>query len=157
MTSSDQKESTTMQASSNADVTDPNPSTKQPDDTNAKDAEDDKSAKKLQSETSAEEQDTSDGGSRKPYIQLLTGMKEDLAARIPLYRDDWKRPKSLFTVGNAVFFAFVVQLIPALIFAELLDKQTEGSLAVAEVVSFLFQCVCARFNRYSWVFVRTVI
>lgn len=72
--------------------------------------------------------------SGRPTIQLLTGMKEDLAARIPLYRDDWKRPKNIFTVLNAIFFAFVVQLIPALIFAELLDKQTEGSLAVAEVL-----------------------
>lgn len=74
------------------------------------------------------------GGTSRPIIQLLTGMREDIAARIPLYKDDWKRPKSLFTVLNAIFFAFVVQLIPALIFAELLDKQTEGSLAVAEVL-----------------------
>lgn len=84
--------------------------------------------------------DTSVEGSRAeevtktPMIQFLTGMREDLKARIPLYADDWKRPKSLITVLNAIFFAFVVQLIPALIFAELLDKQTEGSLAVAEVL-----------------------
>eukprot|EP00526_Cylindrotheca_closterium_P007407 CAMPEP_0113654712 /NCGR_PEP_ID=MMETSP0017_2-20120614/29301_1 /TAXON_ID=2856 /ORGANISM="Cylindrotheca closterium" /LENGTH=690 /DNA_ID=CAMNT_0000567875 /DNA_START=66 /DNA_END=2138 /DNA_ORIENTATION=- /assembly_acc=CAM_ASM_000147 len=104
---------------------------------NAADSNGDSSpAPKILSETSAE-QDSSEeeiGSSGKPTIQLLTGMKEDLAARIPLYRDDWKRPKNLFTVLNAIFFAFVVQLIPALIFAELLDKQTEGSLAVAEVL-----------------------
>eukprot|EP00980_Cylindrotheca_fusiformis_P007791 scaffold1669_cov129-Cylindrotheca_fusiformis.AAC.2 len=68
------------------------------------------------------------------YFQFWTGMQEDLRARIPLYADDWKRPKSLMTVLNATFFAFVVQLIPALIFAELLDQQTEGSLAVDEVL-----------------------
>lgn len=27
-------------------------------------------------------------------IQFLTGMKEDLAARIPLYFDDWKCPRN---------------------------------------------------------------
>eukprot|EP00980_Cylindrotheca_fusiformis_P030700 scaffold25278_cov132-Cylindrotheca_fusiformis.AAC.1 len=68
------------------------------------------------------------------YFEFLTGMQEDLRARIPLYADDWKRPKSFITVLNATFFAFVVQLIPALIFAELLDKNTEGNLATAEVL-----------------------
>ena len=29
-----------------------------------------------------------------PAIQFLTGMKDDLAARIPLYLDDWKCPRS---------------------------------------------------------------
>lgn len=45
-----------------------------------------------------------------------------------------KSPNSVFTILNAIFFAFVVQLIPALIFAELLDKQTFGNLATAEVL-----------------------
>jgi hypothetical protein len=71
-----------------------------------------------------------------PIFSLMTGMRQDLKARMsfPLYKDDWKRPQSLFVVLNATFFAFVVQLIPALIFAELLDRQTNGSLAVAEVL-----------------------
>mmetsp|Transcript_46056 Transcript_46056/g.111546 ORF Transcript_46056/g.111546 Transcript_46056/m.111546 type:complete len:613 (-) Transcript_46056:89-1927(-) len=69
-----------------------------------------------------------------PTIQFLTGMKADLAARIPLYFDDWKCPRSPMKVLNSTWFVFVVQLIPALIFAELLDKQTEGRLAVAEVI-----------------------
>jgi len=47
-------------------------------------------------------------------------MRDDLAARLPLYQDDWGRPKNIFTVVNATFFAFVIQLIPALIFAELM-------------------------------------
>jgi len=68
-----------------------------------------------------------------PLFQFLTGMKEDLAARLPIYKDDWGRPKSLFTVINATCFAFVIQLIPALIFAELMDRETEGNLATAEV------------------------
>ncbi|CAJ1932571.1 unnamed protein product [Cylindrotheca closterium] len=69
-----------------------------------------------------------------PTIQFLTGMKKDLAARVPLYWDDWKCPRSPIKVLNATWFVFVVQLIPALIFAELLDRQTQGRLAVAEVI-----------------------
>lgn len=68
-----------------------------------------------------------------PLFQFLTGMREDLAARLPIYKDDWGRPKSFFTVINATCFAFVIQLIPALIFAELMDRETEGNLATAEV------------------------
>jgi len=69
-----------------------------------------------------------------PLIQLFTGMHDDLKARLPYYRDDWGRPRSLFTVVNATIFAFVIQLIPALIFAELIDRQTEGNLGVAETL-----------------------
>ncbi|VEU40986.1 unnamed protein product [Pseudo-nitzschia multistriata] len=69
-----------------------------------------------------------------PHFSLLTGMRKDLRARIPLYLGDWKRPDSFFKVLNATVFAFVVQLIPALIFAELLDKTTEGSLSVTETL-----------------------
>jgi len=69
-----------------------------------------------------------------PLFQFLTGMKEDLRARVPLYKDDWKRPRSLTTVFNATIFAFVIQLIPALIFAELIDRETEGHIATAETL-----------------------
>lgn len=89
--------------------------------------------KKLDS-TEKEEDDGSDESTKTPTIQFLKGMKEDLAARIPLYADDWSRPRSIMKVINATWFVFVVQLIPALIFAELLDRQTEGRLAVAEVI-----------------------
>jgi len=68
------------------------------------------------------------------FFQLFTGMRQDLAARLPHYKSDWSRPRSVFTVINAIFFAFVVQLIPALIFAELMDKQTKGNLAAAETL-----------------------
>jgi hypothetical protein len=98
---------------------------------------DTKVSKISKSEPSMEESFSSseeEEATKTPMIQFLTGMREDLSARMPLYGDDWKRPQSLMTVLNATFFAFVVQLIPALIFAELLDKQTEGRLAVAEVL-----------------------
>mmetsp|Transcript_15441 Transcript_15441/g.33194 ORF Transcript_15441/g.33194 Transcript_15441/m.33194 type:complete len:192 (-) Transcript_15441:1533-2108(-) len=68
------------------------------------------------------------------FFQLFTGMRRDLAARLPHYKSDWSKPRSVFTVINAIFFAFVVQLIPALIFAELMDKQTKGNLAAAETL-----------------------
>lgn len=71
-----------------------------------------------------------------PFCSCLTGMRKDLKARVPLYLDDWKVPNksSFFKVFNATIFAFVVQLIPSLIFAELLDKNTHGSLSVAETL-----------------------
>ena len=84
--------------------------------------------------SSNDDDETSKNNTVIPVFQLLTGMKQDLMARLPLYGDDWSRPKFIMKVLNATFFAFVVQLIPALIFAELLDRQTEGSLAVAEVL-----------------------
>ena len=49
-------------------------------------------------------------------------------------RGDWSVPKHFFTVFNATIFAFVIQLIPALIFAELMDRQTDGNLATAETL-----------------------
>jgi hypothetical protein len=68
-----------------------------------------------------------------PLFQFLTGIRDDLSARLPIYKDDWRRPDNMFTVINATFFAFVIQLIPALIFAELMNRETEGNLATAEV------------------------
>lgn len=94
--------------------------------------------KEMDPNTKEQDEVASDG--KKARIQFLTGMKEDLAARMPLYWDDWKCPRSPIHVLNATWFVFVVQLIPALIFAELLDKQTEGRLAVAEVVSATLEC-----------------
>ena len=72
--------------------------------------------------------------SSEPLFQFMTGIKEDLQARMPLYLDDWSRPKSIYTVVNATLYAFVIQLIPALIFAELMNRETEGNLATAEVL-----------------------
>lgn len=76
-------------------------------------------------ETTSEEQ---------PLFNFMKGIRRDLRARAPLYKDDWSRPRSIYTVVNATFFAFIVQLIPALIFAELMDRQTEGKLATAEAL-----------------------
>ena len=73
-------------------------------------------------------------------LSFLTGMKNDLTARKPFYNmqsdgvGDWGKPDNFFTVFNATIFAFVIQLIPALIFAELMDRQTEGNLATAETL-----------------------
>ncbi|GAX10759.1 hypothetical protein FisN_14Lh279 [Fistulifera solaris] len=67
-------------------------------------------------------------------FQFLKGMKEDLSARMPLYADDWGAPKRFFTVFNAAIYTFVIQLVPALIFAELMTSETEGKLAVVEVL-----------------------
>lgn len=72
--------------------------------------------------------------SEPPLFQFMTGIKEDIAARLPLYLDDWSRPKSVVTVVNATLYAFVIQLIPALVFAELTKRETEGNLATAEVL-----------------------
>jgi hypothetical protein len=69
-----------------------------------------------------------------PLFQFLTGMKKDLDARMPFLRDDWSKPHNPSTVFNATIFAFVIQLIPALIFAELMDRQTEGNLATVETL-----------------------
>ena len=88
----------------------------------------------IKKENTEDDNGSTSSKSPRPLLQFLTGMKQDLNARLPFYKDDWKRPNSLFIVINATFFAFVVQLIPGLIFAELLDRQTKGSLAVAEVL-----------------------
>jgi boron transporter len=75
-----------------------------------------------------------DQPSSPPLFQFLTGIRSDLAARVPLYLDDWSRPRSAYRVVNATAFAFVIQLIPTLIFAELMDRQTQGNLATAETL-----------------------
>jgi hypothetical protein len=67
-------------------------------------------------------------------LECMKGVITDLKARLPLYKSDWARPESIPRVLNATIFAFVVQLIPALIFAELMQRKTEGSLAVAETL-----------------------
>ena len=69
---------------------------------------------------------------------FLVGIKEDLALRLPLYKDDWyaasERPRSYARLLNATLFTFTIQLIPALIFAELMARETEDNLATAEVL-----------------------
>ena len=77
-------------------------------------------------------------------FRFMKGIKEDLAARGPLYLDDWGWPKNIFTVINATIFAFVIQLIPALIFAELMDRQTDGNLATGRF------SYCTRRDGFDW-------
>lgn len=97
----------------------------------------DETTKKEAPSPKAKESD-GDGGDDddddEPLFQFMTGIKDDLNARAPLYKDDWGKPRSTFTVVNATVFAFVIQLIPALIFAELMARETENNLGVAEVV-----------------------
>lgn len=69
-----------------------------------------------------------------PMFSFMTDMMNDLRARAPYYWDDWKKPRNTFTVVNAVVYAFMVQLIPALVFSEMLDQRTDGRLAVAETI-----------------------
>lgn len=91
-------------------------------------------------ESSVEPPKNTDSGDDEKLLSFLTGMKNDLAARQPFYNakaggvGDWGKPDNFFTVFNATIFAFVIQLIPALIFAELMDRQTEGNLATAETL-----------------------
>ena len=73
------------------------------------------------------------------FCPPLHGMSLDVQARLPLYPDDWRvpvcsSPRTLFKLLNATLFAFVVQLIPALIFAEVLEKQTHGAISVVETL-----------------------
>lgn len=86
-----------------------------------------------QTTTESESSKESDN-KEEPLFSFMTGMKEDFDARWPLYKDDWSKPKSVYTVVNATVYAFVIQLIPALIFAELMNRETEGNLATAEVL-----------------------
>ena len=80
---------------------------------------------------------TNNNVSQRPdkFFQLFTGMKTDIENRAPYYLSDFGKPRSYITIVNAIFFAFVVQLIPALIFAELMGSKTNGNLAVAETLS----------------------
>ncbi|CAB9531062.1 bicarbonate transporter-like protein 11 [Seminavis robusta] len=87
-----------------------------------------------ETEGSDEKNDKNEEEEEQQLFVFMKGIKEDLAARGPLYKSDWGRPKSIFTVINATVFAFVIQLIPALIFAELMDRETNGNLATAETL-----------------------
>jgi boron transporter len=95
-------------------------------------------SKPTETRSNTDRQSSSDDGNsadeNEPLFAFMKGISDDLAARVPLYKDDWSRPKSIYTVVNATFFAFVIQLIPALIFAELMDRQTQGNLATAETL-----------------------
>jgi hypothetical protein len=68
------------------------------------------------------------------FFEFMTGIKTDIRTRAPYYKNDWGKPKHMITVINAIFFAFVVQLIPALIFADLMDTKTFGNLGTAETL-----------------------
>jgi len=73
-------------------------------------------------------------------LSFFTGMKNDLIARKPFYNmkgdgvGDWGMPDNFFTVFNATIFAFVIQLIPALIFADLMKRDTYENMATAETL-----------------------
>lgn len=93
-----------------------------------------------QPEASKDDGKDDDDDETEKLLSFLTGMKNDLVARKPYYNakaggvGDWGMPDNFFTVFNATIFAFVIQLIPALIFAELMDRQTDGNLATVETL-----------------------
>uniref|UniRef100_A0A7S0NHW3 Bicarbonate transporter-like transmembrane domain-containing protein n=1 Tax=Micromonas pusilla TaxID=38833 RepID=A0A7S0NHW3_MICPS len=74
------------------------------------------------------------GGNPEPIVQApFVGIKEDLAARGPLYIDDFKQgisPKSL----ASVFFLFFAALAPAVAFGAVLTSATAGMLGATEVI-----------------------
>ena len=57
-------------------------------------------------------------------VGIVSSTNENESSSYEPIRGDWSIPKNFFTVFNATIFAFVIQLIPALIFAELMDRQT---------------------------------
>jgi len=73
-------------------------------------------------------------GNPEPIVQApFKGIKEDLAARGPLYIDDFKQgisPKSL----ASVFFLFFAALAPAVAFGAVLTSATAGMLGATEVI-----------------------
>ena len=65
----------------------------------------------------------------------MKGLQRDWKYHVSTYRDEWtRRPKSISKVVAATIFAFFTQLIPALIFADLLDIMTNGNISVIETL-----------------------
>ena len=77
-------------------ASEPNTSTNKPTEsdtnTNADDPSPSAEQEKLASDTSAEHESSEEGASSRFFNKkIFNGMREDLAARIGLYKDDWKR------------------------------------------------------------------
>mmetsp|Transcript_9467 Transcript_9467/g.43081 ORF Transcript_9467/g.43081 Transcript_9467/m.43081 type:complete len:574 (+) Transcript_9467:41-1762(+) len=74
------------------------------------------------------------GGNPEPIVQApFKGIQQDLAARGPLYIDDFKQgvsPKSL----ASIFFLFFAALAPAVAFGAVLTSATAGMLGATEVI-----------------------
>lgn len=107
------------------------------------DCEDDVGSHNHQNSTSSSEDDTSDVSSihnsdskcHQFRILKMNGLKRDWKYHTSTYKDEWtRRPKSITKVVSATVFAFFTQLIPALIFADVLDTSTNGSIAVIETL-----------------------
>ena len=65
----------------------------------------------------------------------MKGLQRDWKYHVSTYRGEWtRRPKSISKVVAATIFAFFTQLIPALIFADLLDIMTNGNISVIETL-----------------------
>jgi hypothetical protein len=79
-----------------------------------------------------------DNNKKEPFFQFMTGMKNDVMnVLVPSYKSDWTIPckkQNLSKVMSATIFSFLVQLIPASIFAELLNTSTNGMISVAETL-----------------------
>jgi boron transporter len=65
----------------------------------------------------------------------MKGLQKDWKYHKSTYKDEWtRRPKSISKVIAATIFAFFTQLIPALIFADVLDTMTHGNISVIETL-----------------------
>jgi len=69
-------------------------------------------------------------------IPWMVGIRSDLAARMPLYINDWTCPvgRQLGRVASASLYAYFTSILPAVIFGDQLDGATDGLMAVPEVI-----------------------
>merc|ERR1719199_1289992 len=73
-------------------------------------------------------------GNAEPIVQApFKGIKDDLAARKPLYIDDFKQGISTKSLAS-VFFLFFAALAPAIAFGAVLTSATNGMLGATEVI-----------------------
>ena len=70
-----------------------------------------------------------------PYRPLV-GITSDLRARLPLYASDWG-PCTLAAVQKIVaasLFSYICSVLPALIFGDILNRNTHGEIGIPEVL-----------------------
>ena len=66
----------------------------------------------------------------------LVGITSDLRARLPLYASDWG-PCTLTAVQKIVaasLFSYICSVLPALIFGDILNRNTHGEIGIPEVL-----------------------
>ena len=68
----------------------------------------------------------------RPFV----GITADLRARLPLYASDWG-PCTLAAAQKIVaasLFSYICSVLPALIFGDILNRNTEGQIGIPEVL-----------------------